>query len=66
MAITNVQTSDDLRRIAVSLVCLIPGVLFELISVYSHTRTACASWVALALVLTFVSGLLAARRRTRR
>jgi hypothetical protein len=66
MAITAESTSNDLRRSAVSLVCLIAGVLFGLISVYSNSRTACACWVALALVLTFVSGLLAARGRTRR
>ena len=66
MAITTMPTSNDLRRIAVSVVCLIAGMLFGLISVYSNTRAACAFWVALALVLTFVSGFLAARGRTRR
>jgi len=66
MAITTMPTSNDLRRSAASLVCLVAGVLFGLISVFSNSRAACAFWVALALVLTFVSGLLAARGRTRR
>lgn len=66
MAITTVSTSNDLRRFAVSVACLMAGVLFGLISIYSNTRAACAVWVGLALVLTFVSGLLATRGRARR
>lgn len=56
----------ELRRIAGSVVCLLAGVLFGLISVYSGTRAGCAFWVALALAVTFMSGLRTAQVRTRR
>lgn len=65
MSIMTVPPTSSLPRIAVSVVCLIAGVLFGLISVYSDTRAACAVWVSLALVFTFAAGLLTTRGRTR-
>ncbi len=52
-------------RIAVSLACLAAGALFGLLSVYSDSRPSCALWVAGALALAFVSGLLLPWRRPR-
>jgi hypothetical protein len=52
-------------RIAVSLACLAAGALFGLLSVYSDSRASCALWVAVALALALVSGLLFPSRRPR-
>ncbi len=52
-------------RIAVSLACLAAGALFGLLSVNSDSRASCALWVAVALALAFVSGLLLPWRRPR-
>lgn len=66
MTITTVPRPSDMRRIAGSVILLLAGVLFGLISVYSNTRAGCALWVALALAFTFGSGLLAEQVRMRR
>jgi len=66
MTITTVPRRSDIRRIAGSVILLLAGVLFGLISVYSNTRAGCALWVALALAFTFGSGLLAEQVRMRR
>lgn len=65
MTITTMPRPSDMRRIAGSVIPLLAGVLFGLISVYSNTRAGCAFWVTLALIATFASGVLAAHVRTR-
>lgn len=60
--ITRSRSNLDQRR-AVALGCLIAGVLFGLLSVYSDTRASCAIWVVVALALVFASGLLFGLRR---
>lgn len=65
MTFITMPQPSDLRRIAGSVILLLAGVLFGLISVYSNTRAGCAFWVTFALAVTFVSGVLAAQVRTR-
>ncbi len=66
MTITTLPRPSDMRRISGSVILLLAGVLFGLISVYSNTRAGCAFWVALALTATFPAGVLAAHVRTTR
>lgn len=58
MTTTRPLTSSEHRRVGGSVVCLVAAALFGLLSVYSDSRASCALWVVVALVLTFVSGLL--------
>jgi hypothetical protein len=55
---TTQQAPPTHLRMGVSVACLVAGALFGLVSVLSNSRAACAAWVLLALVLTFVSGLV--------
>ncbi len=63
MATETHLTSTAVRRSAVSMILLAAGALFGLLSVYSDSRASCALWVTVALVFTFVSGLLLRPRR---
>jgi len=66
MAVTTVpHTSRKRGPTAGGLVCLLAGVLFGLLSVYSNSRATCALWVLAALSVTFVSGLLLRPKRSR-
>lgn len=66
MTITTTPRPSDVRRIAGTVILLLAGVLFGLISVYSkHPRRLRALGCA-RLIATFASGLLAAHVRTRR
>lgn len=52
-------------RTAASVTCLVVGVLFGLLSVFATSRASCALWVAIAVVLVFVSGVLVGSGRRR-
>lgn len=58
MTTTTPLTSRMRLRTGISAACLAAGALFGLLSVYSGSRASCALWVTVALILTFVSGLL--------
>jgi len=60
---TETQPTSTATRSVVGVILLAAGALFGLVSVYSDTRASCALWVAVALVVTFVSGLLFRPRR---
>ncbi len=66
MPTTSGQVSREHRSVGVSAACLVMGALFGLLSVYSDSRASCALWVVIALLFTFVAGLLfQPPRRTR-
>ena len=53
----------SLRAAAVAVLLLAAGVTFAVVSVYSNTRGACATWVALAVIFTLAAGLVAPHNR---
>ncbi len=58
MAATAPPASRKRESTRFGAICLLAGVVFGLLSVYSDSRATCALWVLVALAYTFVAGLL--------
>ncbi len=58
MAVTASHASRKRESTGLGVMCLLAGVVFGLLSVYSNSRATCAVWVLVALACTFVAGLL--------
>lgn len=57
MATTTSPSSMLRRRSAGGAVCLLAGVVFGVLSVYSNSRAICALWVCVAVFSALISGL---------